>query len=138
MLVLVVPADVPQLKNHRSTKRCWGTLLVRSHSVRGMRDALCLSVTLPLRYSWESHDPHRVRVSITNRQTLWCPELESPVQGMPDRAAAVRTDAPQAGPGPAHPRPRSPILRVDKEPSILAERFGAFYSEPGTSRDPRC
>jgi hypothetical protein len=35
-----------------------------------------LVVTLPLRYSWESHDPHRVRVSITNRQTLWCPELE--------------------------------------------------------------
>ena len=44
--------------------------------VRGMRDALCLSVTLPLQYFWESHDPHRVRVSITNRQTLWCPELE--------------------------------------------------------------
>lgn len=31
------PAAVPQLKNHRSTKRCWGTLLVRSHLVRGMR-----------------------------------------------------------------------------------------------------
>jgi hypothetical protein len=61
----------------------------------------------------------------------------SPAQGMPDLAAAVRTDAPQAGPGPAHPRPRSPILRVDTEPSILAERFGAFYSEPGSSRDPR-
>lgn len=57
-------------------KALLGPLLVRSHSVRGMRDALCLSVTLPLRYSWESHDPHRVRVSITNRQTLWCPELE--------------------------------------------------------------
>ena len=116
------------------------TVLVRSHSVRGMRDALCLSVTLPLQYFWESHDPHRVRASITNRQTLWCRELEwLSCSGNARSGGGRRTEAPQAGPRPAHPRPRSPILRVDTEPSILAEIFGASYSGPGTSRDPaRC
>ena len=67
VLVLVVPAAVPQLKSHRTRKGSWGTVLVRE-AIRGVgcatRSAVgdaAVAVLLGIA------DPHRVRVSITNR-----------------------------------------------------------------------
>jgi hypothetical protein len=136
VLVLVVPAAVPQLKNHRSRKALLGHGVIRSHSGRGMRRRALLVRNAALQYFWESHDLHRVRVVDHESADAqgWsrscsgkCQIGRRPCEQTPRRPGRdPRTYVPDPNParryGTEHPSGN--IRRV---------RFGA-----GHLRDPRC